>query len=841
LTIALAFAAAPIAAGTVLAQDEPKEEKPEESKKEETKSPGPPSRSNGKIKPYDKVITKEAKTSTGLFLVHRLDDKVFYEIPTDQLGKEMLWVTQIEQTQAGFAYGGVEVGDHVVRWEQRGEDILLREVKYEVRAEVDDPIKDAVKANSLEAIIAVFPVQAYGKDKRPVIDVTSAFTSDLPEFSAKSRVRGSGIDPRRTFIEKVKAFPTNIEAKVLLTYRPRGGGAGGPSPFGPQGGGEDSSGVTVLLHHSMVRLPEEPMKPRRHDDRVGFFQIRFQDYGSQEHEAEEITYITRWRLEKKDPKAEVSEPKTPIVYYVGREVPAKWKPWVKKGIEAWQPAFEKAGFKNAIVAKEPPSEQEDPDWDAEDARYSVVRWLPSTIENAYGPHIHDPRTGEILEADVRLYHNMLKLARDWYFVQVSPNDERAQTLPMPDDLMGELVAYIVAHEVGHTLGFPHNMKASSSYTVEQLRDPAFTKENGVEASIMDYGRFNYVSQPEDKARLIPIVGPYDNFAVEWGYKQFPDAKTYEDEKKELDKIVARQADDPKLRFGDPNPSEDPSQQTEDLGSDPVKATELGLKNIDRIAGFLVKATSKEGKNYDLLRNMYGELINQRNRELGHVANVVGGFVRNNAWYPEGKKVYEPVPADQQKKAVQFLIENAFQTPKALVEPDIVDRLESHGAADRILGSQRALLRTILSEPRLKRMAELATRDAGGAYRPAQLVEDLHAGLWSELQKSPIEIDLYRRNLQRAYVDQLATALDNPRPDSDLPALARGELERILSEIKAVAEAKKETSPIARLHLEDIKSRVEQALDPYPSAPAQTQAVEFPGRRQPGGDGEDPSL
>ena len=318
---------------------------------------------------------------------------------------------------------------------------------------------------------------------------------------------------------------------------------------------------------------------------------------------EEVRYITRWRLEKKDPNAEVSEPKKPIVFYIGREVPAKWREWVKKGIEAWQPAFEAAGFKNAIVAKDPPTPLEDPDWDAEDARYSSIRWLPATIENAMGPHVHDPRTGEILESDILVYHNVLKLIRDWYFVQASPNDTRAQKLPLPDELVGECLAYVVSHEVGHTLGFPHNMKASSSYTVEQLRDPEFTKKNGTEASIMDYGRFNYVAQPGDGARLIPLIGPYDMFAVEWGYKEFKDAKSYEAEKKKLDVIVARQLTNPMLRFGDPS-GLDPSQQTEDLGSDPIAATALGLKNLDRVASYLVKATTEKGDDYDLLRNMY---------------------------------------------------------------------------------------------------------------------------------------------------------------------------------------------------------------------------------------------
>ena len=843
----------PFLGGFASAQDDPKE--PDKPKKDEPEKDDPrggmlkkfaekakakeKSKKKGDIKPYDDVITDEATTSVGLFWTHRLDDKVFFEIPEEELGVEMLWVTQIEQTQTGYGYGGSPVGDRVVRWERREDDILLRDVNYAIRAEVEDPIQDAVKATSLEAIIAIFPIQAFGKDQRPVIDVTSLYTSDLPEFSASRAINASGVDSRRTFIEKIKAFPTNIEAKVLVTYRP-GGGGGGP---GGDGGGARSSGVTVLLHHSMVRLPEEPMQPRRYDDRVGYFNVSFEDYGSVRHEVEEVRYITRWRLEKKDPKADVSDPKQPIVFYLGREIPEKWRPYVKKGIEAWQPAFEKAGFSNAILAKEPPDPREDPDWDAEDARYSSIRWLPATIENAMGPHVHDPRSGEILESDILVYHNILKLTRDWYFVQASPNDERAQKLPISDELLGELLTYVISHEVGHTLGFRHNMKASSSYTVEQLRDPEFTKKYGVEASIMDYGRFNYVAQPGDGAALIPIIGPYDNFAVEWGYKEFPDADDYDEEKAELDKIAARQLEDPKLLFGDPDPSNDPSQQTEDLGSDAVLATELGLKNIDRVAEYLVEATSKEGENYDLLQNMYSQLFSQRNRELGHVVNLIGGFVRKNLYYPEGKKVYTAVSAEQQKKAVAFLIEHQFKTPESILKPDILDRLEAYGAVNRVLGSQTSTLRSLLNPSRLNRLSELGVRSGADeeTYQPSDLMDDLHGGIWSELEKSPIDIDLYRRNLQRTYVDLLASQLDDPSADSDVPALARGELEKTLKEVKGIVDGNKETTPVARLHLEDIRTRIEHALDaiPNPSSGGGGIAIEFPFRRGTDDEAPDP--
>jgi hypothetical protein len=802
--------------GTVFAQSDGEKDTPKDEPKAARKDMTRPGQN--KIKPYDDVITKDAKSNKGLFMVHRIEDKILYEIPTSMLGKDLLWVTQLAATASGHGYGGSPVGDRVVRWEQRGEDILLRDVKYAIRAEAKDPIKNAVEATSVPEIIEVFPVKAYGKDKAPVIDVTSVFTSDLPEFSAKRQLNASGVDPKRTFIDSVHAFPENIETRMLMTYRP-GGGAPQLGPLGRRGGGDSSQGgLTVVLHHSMVKLPDEPMRPRRFDDRVGFFSEHFEDYADgRNHQVEDVRYITRWRLEKKDPNAEVSEPKKAIVYYVGREVPAKWRSWVKKGIEMWQPAFEKAGFKNAILAKDAPTPAEDPDWDAEDARYSTIRWLPAKVENAMGPHVHDPRTGEILEADILMYHNVLKLIRDWYFVQASPNDARAQTLPLPDELVGEILAYVVAHEVGHTLGFQHNMKASSSYTVAQLRDPAFTKENGTEASIMDYGRFNYVAQPGDGARLIPTIGPYDKFAVEWGYKEFKGAKTYEDEKKELEKIASRQIKDPTLRFSSPAMMGDPSDQTEDLGSDAIEATTLGLKNIDRIAGFLVKATAKKGENYDLLRNMYTQLVSQRNRELGHVANMVGGFVGNNVYFGDGEKIYDPVVGTRQREAVKFLVDNALNVPASLIAPDILDRLEAHGAADRIVQAQTQILRSLLGEPRLKRMAEHANREPKNAYAPVDLFNDLHAGVWGDIKTESREIDLYRRNLQRAFVEMLIADLEPPRTNSDLTALARAELVRTLAEINNAGLGSKES--ITKAHLEDIRARIVQALEPKAKAPA----------------------
>ncbi len=804
--LVLAWAFAPLASGQS-PHPETTKKKAAPTKKAAAKKP---TSSKSGIKPYDDVITKEAKTQVGLFRVHRIKDTIFYELPPGEVGKDMLWVTQLDATQAGFSYGGMPVGDRVVRWELRGEKVLLRDIKYSIRTSKKGPIEYAVEHSNMQPIIKVFSVKAWGKDKSPVIDVTSLFTSDVKEFSAARMVGGSGLDSSRTFLDSLKVFPTNIETGVEVTYRL--GGSSSSSPFGRRSMGPRrdprQSGVTVRLHHSMVRLPDQPMKGRVHDERVGFFTVGYTDFGDDHlHQVEQVQLITRWRLEKKDPKAAVSEPKKPIVFYVGRGVPEKWKKYVKQGIEMWQPAFEKAGFKNAIIGKLAPDAREDPNWDAEDARISTIRWLPSGIENAFGPHVHDPRSGEILEADIRIYHNVLKLARDWYFVQASPNDKRAQKLPFPDELVGELLAYIVAHEVGHSLGFPHNMKASSAFTVANLRDPEFTKKHGTEASIMDYGRFNYVAQPGDGAALIPKIGPYDFFAVEWGYRQYSND---EEEKKGLKALFDKQKKDRMLLFGHADPSEDPTRQTEDLSSDSIEATKLGLANLDRIAGYLVKATCKPGEDYDLLENMYGQVWSQRNRELMHVTAVVGGFEQKNYYFGDANERYYPISAKRQRAAVAFLAKAVFQTPKKLIDPAITKRLESSGAASRVLASQRMILAMLISSGRVDRMAEHTEVAGKDAYTGAAMLADLRNAIWSELAKKPVQIDLYRRNLQRAHVDRLISAMGGSAA-SELPGLARLELQRIRGLVRKVDRAKLDPAVVA--HLVQIDARITAAFRP----------------------------
>jgi hypothetical protein len=783
------------------------------------------------IRPYEKVITKDAVTQRGIFTVHRIKSRLYYEIPSSELGKEFLWVTKVARTP-GLGYGGMSVGNRVVRWERKDNRVLLRNVSYEVVAEDSHPIARAVRAVSNETIIMAFPVEALAPDGSPVIDVTRLFTTEVAEFTPRAMLRARGFDASRSFLERVKAFPLNIEVQASHTYTspveaPAAGAAPSPpTPPSPMSTAMRPGSATLLMHFSMVKLPESPMRPRLYDERVGYFNIRRYDYSRDEQRAPRRSYIVRWRLEKKDPSAAVSEPVKPIVFYVDPATPPKWIPHIKRGVEWWQPVFEQAGFRNAILAVDPPSPEQDPDWAPEDARYSVIRWAPSPIENAMGPNVHDPRTGEILEADIVIWHNVLNLLRHWYFTQVGPLDPRARRLPLPDDLMGKLLEYVVAHEVGHTLGLPHNMKASSLYPLEKVRDRDWVKKMSHTPTIMDYSRFNYVAQPEDKIDpedLVPKIGPYDYFSIMWGYKPIPEARTPDEEKPVLDEwIVAAQEKTPWLRFSTARAAgSDPGENTEAVGdADPVRATELGLRNLRRVMDMLLDAVPEKGKPYDDLEEVYGRVLTQWTREMNHVAGLVGGFYSQQKHAGQEGVLFTPVERERQAAAVKFLNENAFQTPVLFIRPEILRRIEPQGVLDRIRAAQRLILNNLLESRRFTRLVEQEALDGSRAYRPAEFLADLRRGLFSELAGAEVRVDAYRRNVQRLYLELLSDRLNGRTPATDdQRALFRAELRAIAGE--AARALPKAADRVSRAHLEDLRDQANRALDPkfLPPAPA----------------------
>ncbi len=813
--------------------------------------------------PYEKVITKEAKSKKGVFTVHQIKERWYYEIPAGELNKQFLWVSQIARTTAGAGYGGQALGSRVVRWERNGNRVHLRDINYEVVADPAKPIAQAVHAANNNTILMTFPVAAFGKEETVVIEVTRLFTSDVFEFSARQRLRASTLDASRSYVERISPFPENIEAESTHTYSrtpsPVAATPAPPPPPGPLGAtGMRPGSATVVMHYSMVKLPEKPMTPRLFDERVGYFSVRQMDYGrDEEHRAPQRRYITRWRLEKKDPAAALSDPVKPIVYWIDAATPTKWIPYMKRGVEKWQQAFEAAGFRNAILAKVAPTPEQDPEFSPEDARYSVIRWLPSTIENASGPHVHDPRTGEILESDIQFYHNIMNLQRSWYFLQAGPLDPRAQKLPLPDELMGKLLEYVCAHEIGHTLGFQHNMKASSMYPQEKVRDREWVKKMGHTPTLMDYSRFNYVAQPEDKIDpddLIPEIGPYDVWATKWGYQPIPGAANADQEKATLDQWARAQDQTPWYRFStSASAGSDPGELTEAVGdADAIESSRLGLKNLQRVSKMLLAATTtKKGEPYEDLAELYGRMLGQWTLEMNHVAAIVGGFNTQQKHIGQEGRLFTPLPKLRQVAAVRFLSENAFATPDWALNPDILRRIEPLGALSRVRNAHNSMLLSLLSSARFARLVEQEALDGAAAYAPTEFLGDVRKGIWKELDAPQVKVDAYRRNLQRAYLDLVNNKLNGAAPaipagrPPGLPAafFATSGDERPFyrAELRALhaaagAALAKAADRATRAHLEGARDQIAKILDPKFAPPS---AAATPSGRPFGVDDPDP--
>lgn len=705
---------------------------------------------------YQKIIKKGGTVTDGLFRVRHIEDKYYFEVPDSMLGRYILCVTRFTAVPQNFGqFAGEEITHSTIYFEKRDtSQIMIRQYVLSHLADNGDNISRTLEQSTVDPIVQAFKVIGQNEEKdASLIEVTSLFNSDnnLMSFSNtdKTTLKVGGLMKDRTFIDTIKVFPTNIEVATTRTY--------GSSPARSEA--SRTGTITMAFNTSMVLLPKEPMRKRLWDDRVGYFVNNFVRFSDDQHKTEHESIISRYRLVPKNKKkylrGELTEPEKQIVYYIDPATPKKWIPYLIQGINDWNVAFEAAGFKNAITAKVLP--EDDPNVSLEDARYSVLRYLPSETENAYGPRIVDPRSGEIIEAHICWFHNVMNLLTKWYMVQCGAVDKRAQTMHFDDKLMGELIRFVSSHEVGHSLGLRHNMGASFATPVEKLRDKAWVEKNGHTASIMDYARFNYVAQPEDNISpkgLFPRINDYDKWAIKWGYQWRPEFKDeYEEKEKLMTETTNILKDNPRLWFGGEGRNEDPRAQTEDLSDNNMKASEYGIKNLKRVMQHLPQWTKEENDQYDDLVEMYKAVTDQFNRYMNHVAKNIGGRYINNM---PGMEPYAPVPAARQREALQYLGRNIFEAPEWLYPANILSK--SGADAGTTQQQQQTNLLTRLMTPLM--LSNISTSD----YAVNQYLDDLFAQVWTAPKSSSSFQQKARRQLQRSYVQNLNSLLNPSEAD-----------------------------------------------------------------------------
>ena len=781
------------------------------SRKKQTEQVAPKPKKSKKPK-YSDFVKLNTKTDDGLFKVHLTNNKYIYEIPKAHFGKEMLLVTRIKDIPAGLGGGYVNAGSkintQVVVWEKFQNKILLKVKSYNAIANDSLPIYKSVKANNLEPIIYAFDVKTQNEDSTSVlVDVTKFFTSDIKAISAlPARYRRTykvrRLDASRSFINSIKSYPKNIEVVQDFTFD-----ADAPPS------NSTTNTITIRVNQSMIVLPENKMMPRIYDKRVGYFSIGNVDYSSEALKADAKRYIRRWRLEPKDINAynrgELVEPIKPIVYYLDPATPNKLKKYIKQGVDDWQKVFETAGFKNAIMAKYAPTKEEDPEFSMEDVRYSTIRYVASTTRNATGPSVSDPRTGEILESDIIWYHNHLRSYRNRYLLETGAANPSARTLDTPAEEIGEMMRMVISHEVGHALGLPHNMAASYAYPVDSLRSGSFTQKMGIAATIMDYARYNYIAQPGDKnIRFIRKLGPYDHYAINWGYRKLSLAKNPESEVTTLDKWIEDKGDNPIYRYGDQR--FDPSAQTEGIGNDQVKASTYGMKNLKIVATNLPDWTSKQTNNYEDLSELYSELLGVWSRYVGHVSGNIGGIYEFNKKPSQKGSVYKPVTKVKQKEAMNWLQENAFKTQEWLLDEKILANIDESGYTNRILRLQNRQLNGLLNNAKLERMIDASVIDPT-TYETIDMIRDLRNGIFIEANYTR-NVDVFRRNLQKSFIDRMSMLLNSKNAQhADINSIVRGELESLNFQL-TIAKNRR-VNRITKYHYRNCIAKIKEALNP----------------------------
>jgi hypothetical protein len=791
-------------------------------------------------KPYKEVITDKAITHQGLFVVHKVEDKWYFEIADSMMGREFMAVTRFGKTGGGGTYGGELANQQTLEWDRGPSNVIfLRVVTLVSAADSSNKIYTAVRNSTVHPIAVAFDIKAFGKDSSSVvIDVSDFFKGDNVPIGIPQSIRGrmhlGGIAIDRSYIEQINTFPINTEVRSVKTFS-SGGGAPAPFSFTLPSPFDVAGAVTLEMNTSFILLPAVPMQKRLFDPRVGYFADDYTIYSDDQQKIDNQQFIVRWRLQprpedlEKWQHGELVAPQKPIIYYIDPATPRKWAPYLIQGINDWQAAFEKAGFRNAIQGRDWPTG--DTSMSLEDARYSVLRYFASDIENAYGPNIHDPRSGEIIESHIGWYHNIMEILHNWYMIQASAVDPRGRKMELDDSLMGSLIRFVSSHEVGHTLGLRHNMGASSTVPVEKLRDRAWLDVHGHTPSIMDYARFNYVAQPEDdipEADLFPRIGEYDRWAIQWGYG-YTGARDAKADARILNRwIIDSLGSNPRLWFGGEGFNQDPRSQLEDLGDNSMKAGEYGIRNLRRILPRLPQWTKEEGDKYDNLEELYRELVGQFGKYMGHVLKNVGGVYETFRSVEQPGDVYAPAPKARQREAVAFLNAQLFQTPVWLMDDSILNKISSPSSGDPVASIQTGVLGSLLSASRMNTLIQSAGRfGETNVYTVEDLLGDAHKGIWKELV-SHQPISVWRRNLQKTYVESLISVL-NPAvtpsglsaglvfffgpntKNTDLPSIVRAELRELRAQIQASLPVT--TDRLSKYHLQDLDERIRRVLEP----------------------------
>jgi hypothetical protein len=787
-------------------------------------------------------ITDGAVKDEGMFTVYKKKTDYYFQFPLDLQNRDFLIVNKISGVPANLNESGINKGMNyeniVIQFKLNKELNKLFVMQHRPFVDVpeDDMIALSVKDNFASSILESFKISGYSKDSTSVIiKVNKIYDGSVKSFNNVFGMTGLGTSPNKdfSFIKQIKSFPGNIVAKSYQTTKIPGA--------------ETKANLTVEVTSNLVLLPKVPMTPRFLDQRVGYFSVDRWYFNDEQHKLDKRELVTRWRLEPKDKEAylrgELVEPIKPIVFYIDPSTPPKWRQYIIDGVKDWQVAFEQAGFKNAITCYDAPTN--DPDFDLDDVRYSVITYVASDKANAMGPSVFDPRSGEIIEADVVWWHNVLTAVHSWIRVQTGIIDEKARGNRFSDKHMGEAVRFISSHELGHTLGLQHNMGASYAYSVESLRSPEFTKKMATAPSIMDYARFNYVAQPGDNVKNItPKIGVYDKYAIEWAYRYYDIKDAFEDQKEAL-KVIEKHVSDVNCRFVGQQGMRngiDPRAQSEDLGDNSMIASEYGLKNLRRIMPEILNWSAHKGESYRDAGELLNAVIGQWHTYSYHVLTNVGGVYINNTVYGDGQETYEYVSKAKQKQAISYLNKNVFNCPKWLFKNDIYSKIyptkespngpREYNPFALLKNYQSYIYWDLLTDDRINRMIANEAFNGNSAYKASEMMNDLHKGIFAPTIKGR-KLDLYQRASQKAFIDALIVAVDKnavsktkkrltdnsislnierlyngPKRVSDAVSLKRGELIRIENLFKKRVN----NSDIdTKYHYADILLRINHAL------------------------------